>query len=87
MSEQIARGGYGVNANEYAAASSLVIYPMLLAAGAYLPIHAYLPLIFSLIGLIVSIEALRRFLNRLGLNTTPEHQWVAATLVVVAARR
>ena len=44
MAEQLAQGGYGVNAGEYASASSSILYSFLLTPFAGTELHRYLPL-------------------------------------------
>ncbi|MCP5088794.1 MAG: hypothetical protein GY952_18550 [Rhodobacteraceae bacterium] len=52
MSEQVARGGYGVNPGEAASASSSILYSYLLAPMAGFAWHHWWPLILGLIALV-----------------------------------
>lgn len=49
MAEQITRGGYGVNANEYASAASSPLYPLLLTPFAGTEVQRWLPLIWNIV--------------------------------------
>lgn len=51
MAEQIARGGYGVNAGESAAAASSPLFPLLLTPLAGTGMQRYLPLFWNVVGL------------------------------------
>ena len=51
MGEQIWAGGYGVNAGEYASASSSALYPVLLFTWAGTGVQRYLPLFWNVIGM------------------------------------
>jgi len=54
MAEQIAAGGYGVNAGEYASAASSPLYPMLLLFQAGGEVQRWLPLVWNAIGVVAS---------------------------------
>ena len=54
MAEQIADGGYGINAGEAASASSSPLYPFLLAPLADTPVQRWLPLAWNLVALAVA---------------------------------
>ncbi len=71
MSEQIAAGGYGVNAGEVASASSSVIYPYLLAPFAGTALHAYIPLILNAIAVTLSGGLFAQIISAAGLATGP----------------
>lgn len=60
VSEQIARGGYGINNGELSAPSSSVLWDFLLAPPAGTPLHQYLPLMFNTASLLWSVMLLRR---------------------------
>jgi hypothetical protein len=82
VSEEIWRGGYGFNAGEFAAPSSSMLFPFLLAAGAFSkPLHQFSPLIIDLIAVFAMIEILRAFLLRLGFGRNAESVEVAAVLI------
>lgn len=51
MAEQIANGGYGVNAGEYASAASSPLYPFLLAPFAEAPFQRWWPLFWNIVAL------------------------------------
>ncbi len=51
MAEQIAAGGYGVNAGEYSSAASSPLYPLLLTPLADTHWQRWLPLIWNIVGL------------------------------------
>ncbi len=44
LSEQIARGHYGLNAAEYSSPASSILVPILLAPFSGTPVHAFVPL-------------------------------------------
>ncbi len=54
MAEQIAQGGYGINAGEYASAASSPLYPLLLVPFAGTEAQRLLPLVWNTIGLAVA---------------------------------
>lgn len=85
MSEQIARGNYGVNTTEYAAASSSILYPFLLALGAPFAFHQYLPLAINLGALFFSVEIIRRFLAHLGLRGSIAYDALASIAAAFSA--
>jgi hypothetical protein len=58
ISEAIANGGYGINEGEFAAASSSILYPLLLAPLAGTGMHVALPLALNVIGAITGLWAL-----------------------------
>ncbi len=64
MSEQISRGGYGINPGEYASASSSILFPFLLAPFASAAVHQYVPLIINIAALFLSFEFLRRYFQK-----------------------
>ncbi len=66
MAEEIARGGYGVNAGEYASADSSLLYPLLLAPFAGTSLHRYLPIFWNVIGLLGTAFMWGRILWRAG---------------------
>ncbi len=51
MAEQLAAGGYGVNAGEFASAASSPLYPVLLLPFAGTDLQAWLPLLWNLFGM------------------------------------
>lgn len=60
ISEQIARGGYGINPGELSAPSSSVIWDFLLAPFADTPFHLAVPLVINTAALLWSVLVLRR---------------------------
>jgi len=54
MAEQIAAGGYGVNAGEYASAASSPLYPLLLLMQPGTEVQRWLPLVWNLIGVVAA---------------------------------
>lgn len=82
MSEQIAAGGYGVNANEYAAAASSILYPLLLAPGAGFFWHEYLPMAIGIACVSFSLNVIRIYLGTLGFGESPAARWAVAMLSV-----
>lgn len=52
MAEQIAAGGYGVNAGEFASAASSPLYPLLLTAFPGTELQRLLPLFWNIVGLV-----------------------------------
>ena len=68
MSEQIAKGGYGVNAGEYASAASSILFPFLLAPFASLSWHWLTPLLWGVFGLAASCFVWGRVTGHLALR-------------------
>jgi len=66
MAEQIRRGGYGVNAGEFAAASSSPLFPFLLAPLTDTPFARFLPLGLNLVGLVLAAWVWGRILDQVG---------------------
>lgn len=60
ISEEIARGGYGINPGELSAPSSSVIWDFLLAPFAGTPFHFAMPFLISIAALLWSVLVLRR---------------------------
>lgn len=60
MAEQIADGGYGVNAGEYTSAASSLLYPLLLVPFADSEIQRWLPLVWNTVALIIAAVLLGR---------------------------
>jgi hypothetical protein len=63
ISEQIARGGYGINPGELSAPSSSVIWDFLLAPFAGTPFHIVLPLLINIAALLWSVLILSRLVT------------------------
>lgn len=73
MSEQIARGGYGVNAGEFASAASSPVYPLLLLPFAGEEAQRWWPLMWNVVALILAAAMVgwalaRADLGRFGLG-------------------
>ena len=68
MAEQMALGGYGVNAGEVASAASSPIYPLFLTPFAGTEVQGWLPLVWNLLFLVVAAALLGKILSeaRLG---------------------
>jgi hypothetical protein len=66
VAEQILGGGYGVNAGEYAAPSSSILYPVLLAGGLGLGLGDLAPLVLTVPAQVVAVWMLARFAWREG---------------------
>ncbi|MEM6386964.1 MAG: hypothetical protein AAF718_12100 [Pseudomonadota bacterium] len=72
MAEQIARGGYGVNAGEFASAASSPVYPLFLLPFAGEELQRWLPLFWNVASLVLAAALVgwalaRANLGRLGL--------------------
>lgn len=67
MSEQIARGNYGINQGEYSAASSSILFPFLLAPFAGFEFHRLLPLIYNILAVAGSAILWGMVVRRAGL--------------------
>jgi hypothetical protein len=65
VSEQIARGGYGINPGEFSAPSSSILWDFLLAPFAGSPVHEFVPLLLNVAFLLWSLELLRRLAGAL----------------------
>lgn len=83
MSEQIADGGYGVNAGHFASASSSIIFPFLLSWASPFSFHLYLPLIYNCLALFGSIEVLRRFFIEFCFRDSPRQRYLSLALTGV----
>jgi len=82
MSEQIALGGYGVNAGEFASASSSILFPFLLTPFAGFDWHWLTPLFWGAIGLGLSACLWGRLISELAVRSTEN---IRAYLLVIAA--
>ena len=73
MAEQIASGGYGVNAGEYASAASSPLYPFLLVPFAGTELQRWLPLAWNIVFLLVAAVLFAKILAeaRLGWAALP----------------
>lgn len=85
VSEEIARGHYGVNPQEPAAAASSIVYPFLLAPFAATPFHAAMPLVWNALFTLLSLLTGWRILSRLPLPAgTTSDAFRAALLTALA---
>jgi hypothetical protein len=71
MAGEIARGGYGVNAGEFAAAASSILYPLLLAPFGDAGPQRYLPLLWNLAALVACCVLWGRIVLLAGLGSGP----------------
>ena len=78
MSEQIAQGNYGINAGEFSAASSSILFPFLLAPFAGLEFHRLMPLVFNILALGGSAILWGLVIRRAGLTG-----WAAIALALL----
>src|SRR6185437_435554 len=85
LSSQILHGNYGIHAGQYAAPSSSILFPFLLAAAAGTRLHPYLPLILNVAALFLTIEIIRRFFVHLELARDNIGAMVLAGGVVLMA--
>ncbi len=83
MSEQLWNGGYGVNAGEYASASSSVLYSYLLAPFTPFGFHAYWPLVIGLVTLLASAVLWARVLRDAETGASVPMQWAVLALAVL----
>ncbi len=68
MAEQMAAGGYGVNAGEYASAASSPLYPVLLMPFAGTEIQRFLPLFWNATALVAAAWLLGKLFTQAGLG-------------------
>ena len=68
MAAEIARGGYGVNAGEYASAASSPLYPVLLTLAPETELQRLLPLFWNIVGLCLSCILWALILARAGFS-------------------
>ncbi|PIE06771.1 MAG: hypothetical protein CSA74_10660 [Rhodobacterales bacterium] len=83
LAEQIAQGNYGINAGERAAPGSSLVFPLLLTPFAGQPFQRYLPVLWSLVGLVGAAWIWGRLLFEAGYGRR-EWRWfglAAAALV------
>jgi len=66
VAEQLRAGGYGVNAGEYAAASSSPLFPVLLMPFAGTDFHSWMPFIWNVVGLVLAAALWGRILWQAG---------------------
>ena len=83
MSEQLWNGGYGVNAGEYASASSSVLYSYLLAPFTPFGFHTYWPLVIGLIMLVGSAVLWARVLKVAAEGASVAMQWALLALAIL----
>ena len=81
MAEQIANGGYGVNAGEYTSAASSPLYPVLLTPFAGLEIQRWLPLFWNIVALAAAAALLGLALAEAGLG---RFGWLLAVVMPFA---
>ena len=63
VSEELARGGYGINAGEFAAPASSILWPALLAPFAPFAWHRFVPLILNIAALLGCVAILCRLIG------------------------
>ncbi len=80
MAEQLAAGGYGVNAGEYAAASSSPLFSVLLLPFAGDAVQRYLPLIWNVVGLVAALILWGRILWQAGWGA----RWLGFLIAAIA---
>lgn len=85
VSEKIAAGGYGINFGEPSAASSSILYPLLLAPFAGTAVHAFAPLAINLAATVAFACILVAYLYRLGLGALADRPLAVAFLAVAVA--
>lgn len=81
MSEEIARGGYGVNTGEWASASSSILFPVLLAPAAGFAWHELVPLGINVVALLLTVHVFWRYLQHLGFQPGRSGQWFCGLVV------
>lgn len=82
IAENIARGGYGINLQEYSSPSSSILYPFLLAPFALLGIERLVPLIAGLVCNAVSLWIIAGFFYRYAVvHGTARVSWGWALLI------
>ena len=82
MAEQIAQGGYGVNAGEFASAASSPIYPLFLTPFSGSSVQRWLPLVWSVVALATAAGLLSLAFSRAGLGRTGVALAAAAPLAL-----
>lgn len=86
VAEQIAAGGYGVNAGEVAAAASSPVYPLLLVPFAGSDWQRYVPLFWNSAALLMCGWLWGRILEQAGIDRTPRAValfWAAAVPLLI----
>lgn len=83
MSEQLWNGGYGVNAGEYASASSSVLYSYLLAPLSPFGFHAIWPLVIGLVTLVASAVLWARVLKVAAEGASVAMHWALLALAIL----
>ncbi len=83
VAESIARGHYGIHPREPSAPSSSILWPLLLAPGAFTPVHELLPLVLNLAALLVALELLSRLLRCCRLHRVAGGEVFAAGLLSI----
>lgn len=83
MSEQLWNGGYGVNAGEYASASSSVLYSYLLAPFTPFEFHTYWPLVIGLVTLVIGAVLWAQVLREAETGASVPMQQMLLVLAIV----
>ena len=84
LSENIARGHYGINMGEASSPSSSILFPFLLAPAAGTDLHAYVPLLLNAVATIGLVALLFALARRCGLDGAPRGARYGSALVVTA---
>ena len=81
LSEQIARGHYGLNAAEYSSPASSILFPILLAPFSGTPLHAFVPLAANGAALLATGIVFTRLFGAAGISS----KRVASALAIAIA--
>jgi len=84
LSENIARGHYGINMGEASSPSSSILFPLLLAPAASTNLHAYVPLLLNIAATAALIALLLALARRCGLEGSSRVSYYGTALVVTA---
>ncbi len=85
VSENIARGHYGIEPQEHSAPSSSILWPFLLALAAWMPGHGLVPLLINLLALAVALGLLGRLQQHCCLRRVTGGEAFAAGLLSILA--
>ena len=83
LSEQIARGHYGLDASEPSSPASSILFPALLAPFAGTPLHAFVPLAANSAALLATGLVFARLFRASGISSRPMAGVIAASTAIL----
>jgi hypothetical protein len=83
LSENLARGHYGINTGERAAPSSSIIFPFLLTLGTGTALHGFVPLVINVAATGLTLWSITAIAAESGLIKSRPATWAVAALIFV----